>query len=150
MISTKDHLETVSKIFTGGLKHVWPHQPHPYFWCGSRSIDIWFAWKIPNLSMYHLLVNTNWDIKRRWNLDSRINSTVKSRWALKVPLAQISHVSLSLFHLILHKVTYIYRMLIIPFWPMVSERCIKSCSKEKALLTLHVTTEHAFHFRTTT
>ena len=32
---------------------------HPYFWCGSRLLDAWFAWKIPNLSIYHLLVNTN-------------------------------------------------------------------------------------------
>ena len=26
---------------------------HPYFWCGSRQINIWFEWNFPNLSMYH-------------------------------------------------------------------------------------------------
>ena len=24
-------------------------QPHPLLRCGSRHIDIWFAWKTPNL-----------------------------------------------------------------------------------------------------
>ena len=42
-------LGMVSKvIFTGGLKLVLLYQPHPYFKCESRQIDVWFAWKIPN------------------------------------------------------------------------------------------------------
>ena len=58
-----DKQATGSKnIFTGGLKLVLRYQPHPYFRCRSWQIDVWFAWKIPNLSMYHILVNTNWDI----------------------------------------------------------------------------------------
>ena len=28
-------------------------KPHPYFWCWSRQINVWFAWTISNLSMYH-------------------------------------------------------------------------------------------------
>ena len=65
----KNHrLGTASKTNTGGLKHVWRRQPRPYFWCGSRLIDVWFAW------IYHLLVNTNRGIKRRWNKDK--DSTV--------------------------------------------------------------------------
>ena len=36
-----------------GFKLVLWYQPHPYFWSGSRQIDAWFAWKIPNLSMHH-------------------------------------------------------------------------------------------------
>ena len=34
----------------------------PLFWCGSRYIDVWFARKIPNLSM-HYLMHTNQNIK---------------------------------------------------------------------------------------
>ena len=52
----KQRLGTVSKKMTGGLKLVSRNHPHPYFWS-------WFAWKIPNLSMYHLLVHTIRDIK---------------------------------------------------------------------------------------
>ena len=48
----KHRLGTVRKNITGGLKHVWRYQPHTYFW--SRRIDVWLAWKIPNLSIYHL------------------------------------------------------------------------------------------------
>ena len=40
-------------------------QPHPKFRCGSRHIEVWFAWKTPNLSMYHLLEHINQDIKWR-------------------------------------------------------------------------------------
>ena len=40
----KHHLVTVSKnIFTEGLRLVLWYKPHPYFKCGSRSIDNWFA-----------------------------------------------------------------------------------------------------------
>ena len=50
----KHRLGTVSKnIFTGGLKLVLWYQPHPYFRCGSRQIDVWFARKIPKLSIQH-------------------------------------------------------------------------------------------------
>ena len=38
--------------------------PHPSYWWEARHIDVWFAWQIPNLSMYHL-VHTHQDIKRR-------------------------------------------------------------------------------------
>ena len=56
----KHRLGMVSKnIFTGGLKLVLWYQPRPYFWCGSRQRDVWFAWKISNLSMDHFPVNTN-------------------------------------------------------------------------------------------
>ena len=43
----------------------------PLFRCGSRQIDVWLAWRIPNLSMDHLLVhvNTNRDIKKRLSKD---------------------------------------------------------------------------------
>ena len=79
-------------LFTWRLKLVLWYQSHPYFWCESRQIYVWIAWKIPNLSMYHLLVNTNRDIKRRWNKEkcstvyttvyqSKRNPTVKPRWA---------------------------------------------------------------------
>ena len=34
----KYRLGTVSKKITGGLKHIWRYQPHPYFWYGSRRI----------------------------------------------------------------------------------------------------------------
>ena len=44
----KHRLGTVSKKITGGLKLVLWYQPHPYFRCGPRQIDIWFTWKIPN------------------------------------------------------------------------------------------------------
>ena len=41
----KHHLGSVNKYcFTGGLKLVAWYQPHPYFWCGSRQIDILFVW----------------------------------------------------------------------------------------------------------
>ena len=50
----KHRLGTVSKKNTGGLKLVLWYQPHPYIWCWSRQIDVWFAWKIPDLSMYHI------------------------------------------------------------------------------------------------
>ena len=57
----------LKNIFTGGLKLVLWYQPLPYFWCGSRQIDVWFAWTIPNLSMYHLLLKTNFvSMKRVW------------------------------------------------------------------------------------
>ena len=60
----KHRLGTVGKhYFTGKLELVLIYQPHPYSRCGSRQIDVWFAWKIPYLSMYHLLLNTNRDIK---------------------------------------------------------------------------------------
>ena len=58
-------LEWSVKSFTGGLKLVSWYQPHPYLWCGSSQIDVWFAWMIPYLYIYHLLVNTNRDINRR-------------------------------------------------------------------------------------
>ena len=58
----------------------------PLFLMGSRKIDVWFAWKIPNLSMYHLLVNANRDAKRgetkiRSHPRSKRSTTVKPRWA---------------------------------------------------------------------
>ena len=57
---------TVSKrYFTGGFILVLWYQPHPYFRYGSRRKNIWFAWKIHNLSMYYLILNTSQDIKRR-------------------------------------------------------------------------------------
>ena len=53
---------TVSNfILLEGLN--WFHLP--LFRYRSRQIDVWFAWKIQNLSMDHLLVNRNRDIKRR-------------------------------------------------------------------------------------
>ena len=75
----KHRFVTVSKIlFTGGLKLVSWNRPHPYFWCESRQIDVWFDWKIPKLSMYHLLVNTNRDIKMRQNKQCiQLNNGVK-------------------------------------------------------------------------
>ena len=30
----------------------------------SRHIDVWLAWKAPNLSMHHLIEQINQDIKR--------------------------------------------------------------------------------------
>ena len=54
-----------NKYFTGGLKPVSRRQPHPQFRCGSRHIDVWFAYKTPNLSMLHLLEHIDQDIKRR-------------------------------------------------------------------------------------
>ena len=56
MRKRKHRLGTASKKITGGIKHVWREQPHAYVWCGSRHIDFWFAWKVSNLSIYHLLV----------------------------------------------------------------------------------------------
>ena len=44
----------VSNNITGGLKLVTRRQHHPLFWCGSIHIDVWFAWKIPNLSTWFL------------------------------------------------------------------------------------------------
>ena len=42
----KHPLGTVSKnIFTRGFKLVSWYQPRPYFRCGSRWIDVWFAWR---------------------------------------------------------------------------------------------------------
>ena len=35
-------LEWSDKKFTGGLKPVSRPQPHPYFRCGLRHIDVWF------------------------------------------------------------------------------------------------------------
>ena len=32
----------------------------------QEQIDVWFAWKTPNLSMHHLLEYINQDIKRRY------------------------------------------------------------------------------------
>ena len=87
-------LGTASKKINAGPKHVWRY--HPYFWCGSRQIDVWFAWKIPNLSMYHLIVSSNRAYNSRYineikkNKDSTVhttaywcnrNPTVKSLWA---------------------------------------------------------------------
>ena len=58
-------LERPVKIFfTGGLKLVLWYQPHPYFRCGSRQIDVCFSRNILNLSMYHILLNTDRDIKK--------------------------------------------------------------------------------------
>ena len=48
----KYRLGMVSKKITGGLKPVYWRQPHPKFRCGPRHIDVWFAWKTPNLSMH--------------------------------------------------------------------------------------------------
>ena len=89
----KHRIGTVSKsIYTGGLElDVW-YQVHPYFWCGLGQIDACFEWKIPNVSMYHIVVNTHWGIKRRQNKDkdstvytteyrSKRNPTVKPQWA---------------------------------------------------------------------
>ena len=59
----KHRLGTVCMKITGELKNVWWYQLHPYFWCGSSEIDVWFALKIPSLLMYHLLVHSNTDIK---------------------------------------------------------------------------------------
>ena len=59
----KYRLGMVSKKITRGLKLVSRYQPHSSFWCGSRHIDVWFAWKTPNLSMNHLRVHINQDIK---------------------------------------------------------------------------------------
>ena len=47
------------KQITGGLKLVCWRQPLPYILYGSREIDVWFAWKIPNLWIHDPLVNTN-------------------------------------------------------------------------------------------
>ena len=47
----------VSKKINWGLKLVSRYQPQPKFWCGTRHIDVWFAWTILNLSMSHLLVH---------------------------------------------------------------------------------------------
>ena len=58
-------LEWSVKYFTGGLKQVSRRQPHPKFRCGPRHIDVWLAWKTPNLSMYHLQEYINQDITRK-------------------------------------------------------------------------------------
>ena len=60
----KHRLGMVSKnSFTGRHKLVLWYQLHPNSRCGSRKIDVWFAWKIHILSMYHLLLSTNRYIK---------------------------------------------------------------------------------------
>ena len=41
---------------TGGLEPVSRRQPRPYFRCGSRHIDVWFAWNTPDLSTHHLTI----------------------------------------------------------------------------------------------
>ena len=63
---------------TGGFKHVWRYQTHTYLWCGSRQIDVWFAWKISYLSMNHLHVHTNRDTNswsNKKNKDSLLYTT---------------------------------------------------------------------------
>ena len=82
-------MERSVKYFTGGLKPVLRRQPHPLFKFGSRHIDIWFAWKTPNLSMHHLLEHINQDIKRvkqrqntcKTEYRSKRNPAGKPRWA---------------------------------------------------------------------
>ena len=51
----KHRLGTVSEKIAGGLNHVWRYQPLPHIWCRSSQKHIWFVWKIPNFSMYHLI-----------------------------------------------------------------------------------------------
>ena len=51
------------KYFTGGLKTVVRHKPHPQFRCGSRHIDVWFARKTFSLPTHHLQKHINQDIK---------------------------------------------------------------------------------------
>ena len=85
-------LERSIKYFARGLKPVLRRQPHPKFWCESRHIDVWFAWKTPNLSMHHLLEHINQDIKRKLSKDTdstvlkneywrKRNPTGKPRWS---------------------------------------------------------------------
>ena len=52
------------KYFTEGLKPASRCQPPPYFRCGSKHIDVWFARKTPNLSMHYLQEHINQDKER--------------------------------------------------------------------------------------
>ena len=84
--------QSVKIFFTGGLKLVSRRQPHPYFKCGSRHLDVLFAWKIPNISFKYLQEHINQDMKRRESKDkdstvhktyyrNKINPVVKPLWA---------------------------------------------------------------------
>ena len=60
----------------------------PLFLIWIKTNNVWFAWKIPNWSMYRLLVNINQDLKKRWNKDN--NSTVYSSeyWSKIIPIVR--------------------------------------------------------------
>ena len=54
----KHRFGNVSTTITGGLKHASRYQPQPWFWCGSRHIDVWFAWNISKLTWLSMKVTS--------------------------------------------------------------------------------------------
>ena len=51
--------QSVRKVLKGWNMFDGTNIIHPYFWCASRQIDVWFALKIPYWSMYHLLADNS-------------------------------------------------------------------------------------------
>ena len=74
----KIRLGKVSKKTTGWLNYAWRYQPHPYLWCGSRHIDVWFSCKIPNSSMHYQQLH---DMQQhKWSLDVLQKSMPPDHW----------------------------------------------------------------------